>query len=89
MTLYDIGSVLNRFPQCDSCEFELDVVCDYNGELLYQLFDSVSGLYFEFNEHPLAYDTTSLCQILKLDELTTMAWVLRFGDTLPRHMREI
>lgn len=89
INLYVIGSVIDKFPEFHDREYTFDVVCTYNGSLLYQLYDEVNGVYFEHNEHTYAYDTKHLCHMLKLSEELTMLWVLRFGDTLPKHVSQL
>lgn len=87
--VYEIKSVLEQFPDADSCEYELDVICNYNGELIYRLFDGVSCMHYEYNEHPLAFDTKTLCHLLRFSPERTLEWVIMFGHTLPKHIHQL
>lgn len=57
------------------------MVMDLNGEMEYRVSWYAYGKHF--------MDTRDYCEILGYDQIKTMSWLLKYGDTLPERMTTI
>ncbi len=83
-----INKYMNNYahqPRCLKSEFphipnyQANIRLQYNGKINY----SINGNFIE------SYDTREWCSMCKISKKETVMWVLKYGDVLPKSLKQI